>query len=212
MLKGSTFADVTGSVCGLCPAAENVYVKNDGAFDFDGSVVVVFTEFASGVAVVALNASVTLKAGAQTMRWMGAGALPPNSTHGVTMTIRHSSGIDAAHKEMILAPPHALKLPTVTATAAVAAAPNADGSVDITVTATGGAAVYTVLTTKAQGRFSDNAFLVAGGGGTNFDTGGPGSVTSSATFTKRVSFLPWGPLDIALLKSSLRVEHLQENL
>jgi len=186
----------------MCPAAENVYVKNDGAFDFHGSVVVTFTDFTTGTAVVALNESVTLEAGAQTMRWMGTGALPPNSTHGVTMTIRHSSGIIAAHKELILAPPHALRLPAVVATAVVAAAPNADGSVDILVMAEGGAAVYTVLTTKAQGRFSDNAFLVASGGGGE----------TAATFTKRVSFLPWGALDLALLKSSLRVEHLQENL
>jgi hypothetical protein len=65
-------------------------------------------------------------------------------------------------------------------------------------TAAGGAgvALYVVLTTMAAGRFSENAFLLAGG-------------------AKNVSFLSWVPLTdsaVERLKSSLRVEHLAESM
>lgn len=65
-------------------------------------------------------------------------------------------------------------------------------------------AMYVVLTTLANGRFSDNAFLLEAG-------------------NVSVTFIPWGDAagppgspalqkTIALLKRSLRVEHLAENL
>jgi hypothetical protein len=38
------------------------------------------------------------------------------------------------------------------------------------------------------------------------------SVAGPAPATKTVQFIPWGTLDLELLKSSLRVEHLQQNL
>ena len=50
--------------------------------------------------------------------------------------------------------------------------------------------MFVHLSTLAQGRFSDNSLLLL-----------PGLTA--------VSFLPWGPLDLPLLKSSLRVEHVQ---
>jgi hypothetical protein len=78
--------------------------------------------------------------------------------------------------------------------------PAADGSrVPITLTSNA-TALYVVLTTAAQGRFSDNSLLLEGG----------------ATGARQVDFLPWdGPMDeakVALLRSTLRVEHLAENL
>jgi hypothetical protein len=66
---------------------------------------------------------------------------------------------------LLTAPKH-LVLPAVTVTASVAGAPNADGTVDIVVKSTGGAALYVVLTTLAQGRFTENGFMVAGPAGT----------------------------------------------
>ena len=69
-----------------------------------------------------------------------------------------------------------------------------DGSVQITLDASA-TALYVTLTTLAHGRFSDNAFAVA-----------PGTTT--------VSFIPMQksrPVDISVLKASLRVEHLQQN-
>ena len=66
--------------------------------------------------------------------------------------------------------------------------PNPDNSVNITCS-TDGVALYVVLTTLAHGRFSDNAMLVLPPGQT-------------------VLFYPFGALDLPLLTSSLRVEHL----
>jgi hypothetical protein len=55
-------------------------------------------------------------------------------------------------------------------------------------------ALYVVLTTQAAGRFSDNVLLL--------EAGEPRSLR----------FLAWGELDYDLFKSSVRVEHLAENL
>ena len=57
---------------------------------------------------------------------------------------------------------------------------------DITVTADH-VAMYVTLTTLAHGRFSDNAFLLDDGKAT-------------------VQFIPFGDLDLATLKASLRIE------
>ena len=57
-------------------------------------------------------------------------------------------------------------------------------------------ALFVVLTTKVAGRFSDNAFLIEAG-------------------NHSVDFIPWGTYghyEHALLKASLRVKHLSENL
>jgi hypothetical protein len=56
-------------------------------------------------------------------------------------------------------------------------------------------ALFVTLTTRAAGRFSDNAFLL--------------TPSPNATI---VTFLPWGELDEATLRASLRVEHLQQYL
>lgn len=78
--------------------------------------------------------------------------------------------------------------------------PATDGS-HVTITLTSNAtALYVVLTTAAHGRFSDNSILLESG----------------AARARQVDFLPWdGPIDeakIALLRSTLRVEHLAQNL
>lgn len=88
----------------------------------------------------------------------------------------------------LLAPLWRVQLPPATVAAAVGA-PAADGSVPITLTASA-TALFVHLTTLAQGRFSDNSLILL-----------PGSTV--------VSFLPWGPLDVALLTASLRVEHVK---
>ena len=88
----------------------------------------------------------------------------------------------------LLAPLWRVQLPPATVTAAVGA-PAADGSVPITLAASA-TALFVHLTTLAQGRFSDNSLILR-----------PGSTA--------VSFIPWAPLDLALLTTSLRVEHVQ---
>ena len=99
-------------------------------------------------------------------------------------------------------PPKATRLPKAVVTASVGelvalpsplAKSTRGGTVPITLS-TNATALYVVLTTRADGRFSDNAFLLEAGMATVVD------------------FLPWGPLDLQLLKTSLRVEHMAENL
>ena len=70
----------------------------------------------------------------------------------------------------------------------------ADASRRAAILTTTAAALYVVLTTQAAGRFSDNVLLL--------EAGAPRSL----------SFLAWGALDYDLLKSSVRVEHLAENV
>ena len=88
-----------------------------------------------------------------------------------------------------LTKPASMAVHNATVQLVVASATNADGSMDIGVSADH-VAVFVTLTTRADGRFSDNAFLLL--------------PSTGAT----VQFVPFGPLDLDLLKSSLRVEHL----
>lgn len=101
---------------------------------------------------------------------------------------------ELSFNEQLLAPPQELQLKKASVGFKVAQAPNADGSVDITVT-TDAVALYITFTTLAHGRFSDNAFALA-------------PSCSPAT----IQFVPFGALDAGLLASSLRVEHLQQAL
>jgi hypothetical protein len=91
--------------------------------------------------------------------------------------------------------PKAMQGLPATAVTATVGAKHSDDTVPITLTANA-TALYVVLTTRAQGRFSDNAVVLEAG-------------------QKVVEFLPWSELDaqgVALLKSSLRVEHLVQNM
>ncbi len=117
------------------------------------------------------------------------GCAPDGSDCVLLLRVTDSAtgGVLAENFEL-LAPVWKLALPPSTVTAAVGA-PLADGSVPITLTASA-TALFVHLTTLAQGRFSDNSLLLTPG-------------VSSLTF------LPWGPLDLGLLKDSLRVEHVQ---
>lgn len=82
----------------------------------------------------------------------------------------------------------------VNVTAAIATSPNVDGSVNVTVAADA-VALWVTLTSLAQGRFSDNAFLLL-----------PGDANK-----RTVQFVPFrsgtGTEDLETLHSSLRVEH-----
>ena len=59
---------------------------------------------------------------------------------------------------------------------------------------TNATALFVVLTTRAPGRFADNAFALL-----------PGR-------PRTLSFLPFGAFDAGLFASSLRVEHLAERV
>ena len=97
---------------------------------------------------------------------------------------------DGAHlsvNEILLAPPDALFLPAARVEANVTAA----GLIKVSTNAT---ALFVLLTTRANGRFGDNLFLL------------------TPSTSRRLRFFPFGDLDIELLRATLRVEHLQQRL
>ena len=109
------------------------------------------------------------------------------------MTLSSPSLASPIENVVLLAPPVAmLPLPAANVSASVAAAPSPDGrscAVSVSADAT---ALFVTLTTLAQGRFSDNSFVLA-----------KGAVAA-------LQFLAFGaaPADCDLLASTLRVEHV----
>jgi hypothetical protein len=121
-----------------------------------------------------------------------------------------ATGERASHNVLPFVPPVRMTLPVAKVTATVGATAS-DGTVPISVCSTA-TALYVVLTTLANGRFSDNAFLLmplaASGEQAAVVPGG----------CQVIHFLPWGAAGadpnatLKLLKASLRVEHLADNL
>ena len=108
------------------------------------------------------------------------------------------TGTSISRNVLPFQPPKAMKLAAAVVSVAVGLPAGAAG-VPLTLTATA-TALYVTLTTLASGRFSDNSFLLQ---------------TTSASAPTIVYFLPWGEFgapELALLKASIRVEHLQENV
>jgi hypothetical protein len=87
----------------------------------------------------------------------------PNATTTLLVARLVGAAGEAVEEHIVwLAPPRALAAPPATVAAVVAAAPNGDGSVNVTVTADAVALLVT-LTAAAPGRFTDNAFLLPPG-------------------------------------------------
>ena len=88
-----------------------------------------------------------------------------------------------------LAPPFQLQLQAVSLTASVADEANRDGSFNVTVSKQGkGAAVFVTLTSRAEGRFSRNCFVMEGP-------------------QELLTFQPWAAGQLSHLVHSLRIEH-----
>ena len=97
-----------------------------------------------------------------------------------------------------LTTPGKMGLPLSTVNLKTAGAPNADGSVDITVSSDN-FALYVTLTTLANGRFSDNAFMLTQ----------ENAAAEQGVLQRVIQFIPFnGSADVALLASSVRVEHV----
>jgi predicted amidohydrolase len=127
-----------------------------------------------------------------TTGWRTIGCDANGSNCVLDISVIDNFGARVSHNvNMFVAPKH-ITLPKATISFKV----DTKGAIALTTTAT---ALYVVLTTTAVGRFSDNAvFLEAG-------------------VPQVIDFISWntGGLDtkqLAVLSSSLRVEHLQENL
>merc|ERR1711971_1309294 len=127
-----------------------------------------------------------MPAGAGVVKWFGLAAAPKPSNEMLLVTVRNSGGAIVSENPVPFSYPKDLALPSAMVTA-VANAALVDGAVDVTVTS-GAFALYVTLTTLAQGRFEDNAFVMLPG-------------------TRTVKFYPFEGFVLAELKTTLRVEH-----
>ena len=108
--------------------------------------------------------------------------------------VTDAAGNEVSHNIVPFVAPKAMTLQSHTLHTTVG--PIVNGTVEISVLCEYSAALFVVLTTRAAGRFSKNAFLLE-----------EGSTT--------VTFIPWDVLNETtwqLLNASLRVEHLADAL
>ena len=131
------------------------------------------------------------------MAWQRAGCSADGAECALVIDVTDGNGSTVSHNVSPFLAPKGMRLPKANVTATVGPwSPSTRGGVPITVQTTA-TALFVVLTTQAPGRFSDNGFLIERGE------------------TRTVEFVAWAPLDaaaVALLKGSLRVEHLADNL
>jgi hypothetical protein len=193
--KRSLMTDVMAT-CGALyrePAQQRCYLSNHRASrPFRGTVTLTaYDHFGDGSGEVLMAQEMALPQGPGAIAWFSPPApLPPGNTTSVVSTVTDEAGAVVSEHVVQLATPQFIRVPDAAVTLAVADAPRADGSIDIAVTSDR-VALWVTLTTLAQGRFSDNAFLLP------------------AT-TKTVRFVPFSAStaaqDLAALKASLRVE------
>jgi len=186
-----------------------IFVRSDDAFaPLAGTATLSLLHLGNGAATLARTVPVALPRGGAATTWAcaatvdaasdkcapwaallpAAGCAADGSDCVAMLELRDaSSGALLADNFELLAPPYALALPNATVAAAVGAVAPDGASVHVALTASA-TALFVTLTTAAQGRFSDNAFIMA-----------PGAAG--------VDFICWGPCDAVLLASSLRVEH-----
>jgi len=194
--RNHIFADVMAA-CGFAGRARSnltCYVNNARADrPFSGTLTLTAVDLATGAARAWATLPVSVAAGPAALSWLATGAALPNLTSTILVAqLADASGGLAFDEHVVhLTAPVNLAVPRAAIVAAVAAAPNADGSVDIAVS-TSAVALFVTLTAAAPGRFSDNAF----------------HLLPSAPRT--ISWVPFAAgdaaADYALLKASLRVE------
>jgi len=123
--------------------------------------------------------------------WKTAGCDATGTNCVLSITVRSSTGVPRSWSVLPFLPPRQMRLALATVTATVNLAGSGSAAIELSSNAT---ALYVVLTTHAPGRFEDNAVLL--------EAGTP----------QTIGFVPWGPLDVGLLRTTLRVEHLADNL
>jgi hypothetical protein len=208
--KASIYKDVMatcGSGSGPNPSC---YVSNNSPKPFAGRVTISAIDFASGLEKTLKAEPLSMATGVGVTHFFNL----TDSVNGTTTILRavitsstpspnfkggvldqsaaHATGT-ADQAQFIsenfipFAYPKDMKLPKANVQFTVADALSADGTVEVTVTSDK-FALYVTLTTLAQGRFSDNAFVMLPG-------------------TKKLSFIPVLGFKLQELKSTLRVEH-----
>jgi hypothetical protein len=131
---------------------------------------------------------------AETNGWKRVKCNDNGSNCVLLLDVMASNGMQASSNILPFVPPKDMEVPKASIIATFGKIIGNEVMITLSSTAT---AVYVVLTTLAEGRFSENAFVL------------------EADTPRDVSFVSWGELDIdkmALLRSSLRVEHLSDNL
>jgi len=177
----------------ICGSNGDCVLKNDRFTPFAGALNVTKFELATGAETVLFSQpALALPAGPGAAMWFNVGASIDATAFVLRGVVVGADGALVTDAFSPLLPPaNWTSLPLATVGASVADEPNADGSIDVTVTADKPAAFVT-LTTAAAGRFSDNALpLVAAG-------------------SRVLRFEPWGDAAGAAdqLRATLRVDHL----
>ena len=185
--KSAIFAEVVAT-CGGDSSTPQCYVNNDRIRRFEGSVVVTSIDFASGKETVVKTVQLDMDAGVGVTHRFGLGVAVSAKETMLHAVVRDSYGVEVSTNFIPFTEPKNFDLPKPQVHFTVAPTANPDGTIDITVTADK-VVVYLTFTTLAQGRFSDNAFVML-----------PGVHT--------IQFLPIQGFVMAELTSSLRAEHV----
>jgi len=184
--RSTIYTDVMAT-CGGDPSAPNCYVNNDLPVPFKGDVVISSIDFATGKETAVKSLKLDMAAGVGVTQRFDLGAAVDANATMLHAVVKDSAGVVVNNNFIPFTEPKNFVLPKANVAFTVAKAANADGSVDITVT-TDKVAIYLTFTTLAQGRFSDNAFVMLPG-------------------TKKIQFLPIKGFELADLTASLRAEH-----
>lgn len=186
--RSAIFTDVVAT-CGGDPAAPQCYVSNDLPRPFNGSVTISSIDFASGQERTVKHLQLGMAAGVGATQRFDLGVAVDGTRSLLHAVVKNSAGTVVNSNYIPFTAPKNFVLPKTTVQFTVAPATNPDGSIDIHITADKGVAVYLTFTTLAQGRFSDNAFVMLPG-------------------TRTIRFLPIQGFKMADLTSSLRAEHV----
>ena len=213
-------ADLDHGGSGKSSKAHVCYALNDGIDAFAGHAVIAALPLAAAAAAAtpATNAggptpapqvmNLTMAAGPGVRQWFtipdATWELGLAGTHVLVVKVTDAASKVVVHNHVILlTTPKELSMAKATVkfdiqannntNAAAAGSLHAGRSVPIIVTSDE-VALFVTLTTLAQGRFSDNSF----------------AVTPSTPVT--IDFVPFANFSFVELQSTLRVEHLQQNL
>ena len=190
----SLFTDVLIS-CGSPTSTVLCFIKNDNIAAVQGQLLITALDLATSKLTPIYNQQQSLGAGPFSF-WFNIPTINANTTILLGTFTDSVTGAVLTRHPMILTEPMHLTMTSLALTITVATEPNADGSIDVTVaranSASTNAALYVTLTTAANGRFSDNAFVFYQ--------------------TTTLQFIPFGTLKQALLVSTVRIEHVADYL
>ena len=190
-LQTSLFTDVLIS-CGSPSSTIFCLIKNDNISPLQGQLLISALDVTTSQLTTVYNQPQSLGAGPFTY-WFSVPLVDAKRTVLIGTFTDAVSGAVLTKHVMLLTEPMHIALTPLALTVTVAAQPNADGSIDVTIAradSSSNAALYVTLTTAANGRFSDNV------------------IAFYQTTTLR--FIPFGPLQQALLQKTIRAEHVAD--